>query len=89
MRKFVSKRAPESFLCRCVYSIESTKVVSSMVEIKIDKELCTGCGTCVDTCPVEVFEIQDEKSVVVNVDECLVCLACETQCPEGAIKVIE
>lgn len=60
-----------------------------MVEIEIDKELCTGCGTCVDICPTEVFEIQDEKSVVVNVDECLVCLACETQCPEGAIKVVE
>jgi NAD-dependent dihydropyrimidine dehydrogenase PreA subunit len=60
-----------------------------MVEIQIDKELCTGCGTCVETCPVEVFEIQDEKSVAVNVEECLVCLACETQCPEGAIKVVE
>jgi NAD-dependent dihydropyrimidine dehydrogenase PreA subunit len=60
-----------------------------MVEIKIDIEKCTGCGTCVDTCPVEVFEIREEKSVVVNLDECLVCMACEVQCPEGAIKVIE
>ena len=59
-----------------------------MVEIKIDEEKCDGCGTCVDTCPVEVFEIR-EKSVAVNPDECLVCLACEVQCPSGAIKVIE
>jgi len=60
-----------------------------MVEVKVNVEKCTGCGTCVDTCPVEVFEVQNEKSVVINNDECLVCRACETQCPEGAIEVIE
>ena len=60
-----------------------------MVEIKIDTEKCDGCGTCVDICPVEVFEIKDEKSVVVNLDECLVCRACEVQCPDNAIEIIE
>jgi len=60
-----------------------------MVEIKIDLEKCTGCGTCVDICPVDVFEIKDEKCVVINLDECLVCQACEVQCPNNSIEIIE
>jgi len=60
-----------------------------MVEVKVDQEKCDGCGTCVDVCPVDVFELREEKSYVVNNDECLVCKACEVQCPNGAIEVIE
>jgi len=29
----------------------------------VDEEKCQGCGECVDVCPVEVFELQNEKSV--------------------------
>jgi len=60
-----------------------------MVEIKINLEKCNGCHTCVDTCPVGVYEIQNEKSVPVKKEECLICRACEAQCPNTAIEVIE
>jgi NAD-dependent dihydropyrimidine dehydrogenase PreA subunit len=60
-----------------------------MVKIVVDNAKCTGCGTCVDTCPVAVYEVKDKKSVPVKTDECLVCRACEVQCPEAAIQVIE
>ena len=59
-----------------------------MVKIVVDQK-CTGCETCVNTCPVMVYEIQDGKAVPVKVEECLDCRACEAQCPEGAIQVIE
>jgi NAD-dependent dihydropyrimidine dehydrogenase PreA subunit len=64
-----------------------------LVSVKVDLKKCTGEGTCVDTCPVEVFELQEvdgeAKAVVVAEDECIVCRACEVQCPEEAIEVIE
>lgn len=60
-----------------------------MVEIKIDDDKCDGCGTCKDTCPVSVFEINDGKSHIVNVNDCLACRACEIQCPNQCIQVIE
>ena len=60
-----------------------------MAEVNVDLDKCTGCGTCVDVCPVEVFELTDEKSAAVNADECIICKVCETECPENAIEVIE
>jgi len=32
-----------------------------MYEIEVDREKCIGCGECVDVCPVDVYEMQDEK----------------------------
>lgn len=64
-----------------------------MVKVNVDLEKCTGCGTCIDTCPVEVFEMVEvdgeQKSKPVNEEECIICMACETTCPESAIEVIE
>jgi NAD-dependent dihydropyrimidine dehydrogenase PreA subunit len=61
-----------------------------VTEIKIDLEKCTGEGTCVDVCPVGMYELKDGKAKVKkNLDECLVCRACEASCPTGAIEVVD
>jgi NAD-dependent dihydropyrimidine dehydrogenase PreA subunit len=83
-----SIKRPKRFYPTNCFPIKTNRGMS-MVKIVVDNNKCTGCGTCVDTCPVGVYEIQNGKSVPVKVDECLVCRACEAQCPEGAIQVIE
>ncbi|MCD6290870.1 MAG: ferredoxin family protein [Anaerolineae bacterium] len=53
----------------------------------INKELCAGCGTCVDFCPHGVYEMGDDGyPVVVAPEECVeFCRGCAKICPSGAI----
>ncbi len=57
----------------------------------IDYDKCKVQKTCVDICPMEVFEVKEEdgkeKVVVAKPDDCIGCRACEVQCPEKAITV--
>ena len=41
--------------------------------VEIDDDKCTGDEECVNVCPVGVMEMQNEKAVVINEDECLGC----------------
>lgn len=54
----------------------------------VDKDLCTGCGLCEDTCP-EVFEIKDNIAIVKvsKVSEDLIesCKQAADDCPVEAI----
>ena len=67
-----------------------------MPRVKLDWTKRNGCGTCVDTCPASVFELQDlldypdsKKSVPVRADDCILCMTCETSCPTVAVIVEE
>jgi electron transfer flavoprotein alpha subunit len=53
--------------------------------VKVDRDLCTGCGDCIDACPTQTLEIVGDKAEVVN-EDCIDCLACIDTCPEGAIE---
>ena len=50
------------------------------MKAKVDKDTCTGCGLCCDTCP-EVFEMADDTAKVI-VDE--VPPQAEEKCREAA-----
>ncbi len=60
-----------------------------MWQVTVDKDLCTGCGECVELCPVEVFELIDDKSESVHADEFMGCESCMEVCEAGAITVEE
>lgn len=58
--------------------------------VTVDEEKCTGCGECVDTCPVEVYSLNENgKSSPEKMDDCLGCESCVEVCPNEAITVEE
>lgn len=60
-----------------------------MVSVTLDQDTCTACQTCVNTCPMGVFEAQEDTVVVAQEDQCIACRACEASCPVGAIIIEE
>ena len=51
----------------------------------VDKEKCTGCGTCARDCPLGAIKLQNRKPVFG--DECSLCGACVKFCPESALEL--
>jgi len=58
-------------------------------EVTVDHSKCEGCEECVEVCPVDVYEMQNGKSVPVNAEECLGCESCVEVCDQEAITVTE
>jgi NAD-dependent dihydropyrimidine dehydrogenase PreA subunit len=58
-----------------------------MVSVIVDKEKCDGDGVCVDICPMNCFDMVDEKAEPTREDDCILCMACVNACPTAAITV--
>jgi Fe-S-cluster-containing hydrogenase component 2 len=54
--------------------------------VQIDSKKCTGCGLCVDVCPVEAISMENKKAKV-DADKCVDCGQCVEQCPSEAISM--
>ena len=55
--------------------------------VKIDEELCNGCGLCVPNCHEGALQIIDNKAVLISDLMCDGLGACIGHCPEGAITI--
>jgi ferredoxin len=61
----------------------------------LDLEKCTGCGKCIDACPVEAMALVTARDphrpklrkAVLNEQVCLGCGVCRRSCPSGAIRM--
>lgn len=53
---------------------------------RVDPDICSGNGICVDSCPVDAITYENDKAIV---DEaaCIDCGACIEVCPVKAIEM--
>ena len=56
---------------------------------RIDENQCNGCGICVNSCPMDVIRMDEErkKAIARYSEDCTLCAVCEIDCPQRAIYV--
>ncbi len=66
----------------------------SFSHIYFNKDVCTGCNTCVEVCMCDALAPNPEKGkppIVKYPEECWFCGCCVTDCPakeKGAIRIV-
>ena len=63
------------------------KYLKNVVSLSLTSEKCTGCRKCMEVCPHNVFDFDDQKARIAEKDLCIECGACALNCPAEALKV--
>jgi len=58
----------------------------NLMDIKIDKEKCKGCGICTKTCPVTAITGELKSPFEIDPKTCIKCKECIGKCPFKAIS---
>ncbi|GAG39367.1 unnamed protein product [marine sediment metagenome] len=63
------------------------RYLPNVVTLVLDVEKCTGCGTCIEVCPHDVFALENGKTRIIDRDACMECGACALNCSAQALSV--
>ena len=64
--------------------------------VAVDWDICTGCGACLEICPVKLYEwketpghpTSEKKAFPARESDCIQCFQCDKRCPDQALRVI-
>ncbi len=69
--------------------LSKDKIVTEGIVARIDPEICSGCGQCIDLCSYGALEFDPSMRVArVNPSLCKGCGACSAACPSGANQLL-
>ena len=80
--------------CCCVF-LDTKKrmglhtISSSNYVAHVDVDLCAGCGTCEERCPMGAIAVNNDDVAQVNEDLCLGCGVCTPTCTAEAVDLIQ
>ncbi|MEM1873534.1 MAG: 4Fe-4S binding protein [Acidilobaceae archaeon] len=60
--------------------------LSRFERVAIDQSLCIGCGACIEVCPENALEFDDNMKSRLIWERCRDHFLCVNVCPTGAIK---
>ncbi len=63
-------------------------LVPSRYRAAVEADACTGCGVCLDDCPMEALSLDQAAVAVVNAEACIGCGVCAQVCAPGAIRLV-
>jgi len=65
---------------------EPARFFATNYQVEINPEVCNGCETCVNKCPMDALMLTDEKCEV-DLGKCIGCGVCIPSCPNHAITL--
>ena len=57
--------------------------------LRVDEDLCVGCGICADACPMKILIVHDRQCSLADDTICLECGTCVHECPKNALSIEE
>ncbi len=67
--------------------MKNFRYLTQVATLVLDRQLCIGCGRCLEVCPHGVFQLSGKRAEIIDFDGCMECGACQRNCPVAAIKV--
>ena len=52
----------------------------------VNQEMCSGCGLCIDECPVEAIMLNEMNKAQIDEESCIRCAKCHDVGPEEAVR---
>ncbi len=62
-------------------------IAATPFRVELDEGECIGCGTCVERCQMEAFEMVDERAAL-KPERCIGCGLCVSTCPVEALRLV-